>query len=145
MSFIDAKVAAKFSQEFDKFFDYFSRDFTVNKEPLRELVSPATAPLFGYDNQSNPESYTYIPVSSSFKGRISYNKKQSEDILSDVRLTVARGIVTLVVKENAKNYIDRGATINIQFDGKTFNKVTSAGVRKYLNNTYYQYYLEETL
>ena len=33
---------------------------------------------------------------------------------------------------------------HLLFDGKTFNKITTAGVRKYLNNTYYQYYLQET-
>jgi hypothetical protein len=144
MSFINPKVAEKFSAEFDKFFEYFSRDFVVNKQPLRQILSPATAPLFGYDNQSNPATYTYIPVNATFKGRISYNKKQSEDIITDVRLTIAKGIVTIVVKEPARNYIENGATLNIQFDGKTFNKITSGGVRKYLNNTYYQYYLEET-
>ena len=144
MSFINPKVAEKFSAEFDKFFEYFSRDFVVNKQPLRQILSPATAPLFGYDNQSNPATYTYIPVNATFKGRISYNKKQSEDIITDVRLTIAKGIVTIVVKEPARNYIENGPTLNIQFDGKTFNQITSGGVRKYLNNTYYQYYLEET-
>ena len=44
----------------------------------------------------------------------------------------------------AKKYIDNGTNLNTQFDGKTFNKITTAGVRKYLNNTYYQYYLQET-
>lgn len=144
MSFIDPSVADKFSKEFDKFFDYFSREFTVNKEPIKVLVSPATTPLFGYDTQSVPEAYNYVPVQANFKGRISYNKKQSEDILTDARLSIARGIITLVVKQDARDYIDQGKVINIQLDGKTFNKITTAGVRKYLNNTYYQYYLEET-
>jgi hypothetical protein len=144
MSFIDSSVAAGFSQEFENFFDYFAREFTVNKEALKVLVSPATTPLFGYDLQSNPESYEYIPVKATFRGRISYNKKQGEDLLTDLRVNITEGIVTLIVKEDAKKYIDNGTTLNIQFDGKTFNKITTAGVRKYLNNTYYQYYLQET-
>jgi hypothetical protein len=144
MSFIDSSVAAGFSQEFENFFDYFAREFTVNKEALKVLTSPATTPLFGYDLQSAPESYEYIPVQATFRGRISYNKKQGEDLLTDLRVNITEGIVTLIVKEDAKNYIDNGTTLNIQFDGKTFNKITTAGVRKYLNNTYYQYYLQET-
>ena len=144
MSFIDSSVAAGFSQEFENFFDYFAREFTVNKEALRVLTSPATTPLFGYDLQSAPESYEYIPVQATFRGRISYNKKQGEDLLTDLRVNITEGIVTLIVKEDAKKYIDNGTTLNIQFDGKTFNKITTAGVRKYLNNTYYQYYLQET-
>jgi hypothetical protein len=144
MSFIDSSVAAGFSQEFENFFDYFAREFTVNKEALKVLISPATTPLFGYDLQSTPESYDYIPVQATFRGRISYNKKQGEDLLSDLRVNITEGIVTLIVKQDARNYIDNGTTLNIQFDGKTFNKITTAGVRKYLNNTYYQYYLQET-
>lgn len=144
MSFIDPSVAAGFSQEFENFFNYFAREFVVNKEPLKVLITPATTPLFGYDTQSTPEAYDYIPVQATFRGRISYNKKQSEDLLTDVRVSIAKGIVTLIVKEDAKNYIDNGTTLNIQFDGKTFNKITTAGVRTYLNNIYYQYYLEET-
>ena len=144
MSFIDPTVAAGFSQEFENFFDYFAREFTVNKEPLRVLTSPATTPVFGYDLQSVPESYNFIPVQASFKGRISYNKKQGEDLLSDLRVSITEGIVTLIVKRDARDYIDRGITLNIQFDGKTFNKITTAGVRTYLNNTYFQYYLQET-
>ena len=54
MSFIDSSVAAGFSQEFENFFDYFAREFTVNKEALKVLISPATTPLFGYDLQSTP-------------------------------------------------------------------------------------------
>ena len=144
MSFIDSSVAAGFSQEFENFFDYFAREFTVNKEALKVLISPATTPLFGYELQSTPESYEYIPVQATFRGRISYNKKQGEDLLTDLRVNITEGIVTLIVKEDAKKYIDNGTTLNIQFDGKTFNKITTAGVRKYLNNTYYQYYLQET-
>lgn len=144
MSFIDPKVAESFSLEFDKFFDYFSREFVVNKEAIKVLISPATAPMYGYDNQSSPEAYNYIPVNAIFKGRISYNKKQSEELLSDVRANITQGIVTLIVKEPARNYIDNGKTLNIQLDGKTFNTITTAGIRKYLNNTYYQYYLQET-
>ena len=144
MSLIDPSVADKFSKEFDKFCDYFSREFIVNKEPIKVLTSPATTPIFGYDVQSVPEAYEFIPVQATFKGRISYNKKQSEDLLTDIRINITEGIVTLIVKEDAKNYIDQGKVLNIQFDGKTFNKITTAGVRKYLNNTYYQYYLQET-
>ena len=145
MSLISPSVAASFSAEFEKFFDYFSRDFVVNKEPLKVLVSPATTPLFGYETQSTPAAYNYIPVQATFKGRISYNKKQSEDILTDVRVSIARGIVTLVVKESAKNYIDTGTTLNIEFDGKTFNLFSTSIVKNYFDNNYYVYYLKETM
>lgn len=144
MALINSGVAAQFSQKFEEFFDYFSREFTVHKEPLKVLVSPATTPLYGYDASSTPNNYTYIPQNQTFQGRISYNKKQNEETISDLQFAVTKGIVTLIVKEQAKNYIENGPTIKIEFDGKTFNKITTPAIRKYLNNTYYQYYLEET-
>lgn len=143
MALISPASADKFSQKFEEFFDYFAREFTVHKEPTKVIAQAPVNELYGYNDQSAPQNYTYIPVNAQFKGRISYNKKQSEDILADLQFSIAKGIVTLVVKENAKNYIENGATLKIEFDGKTFNKTTTPAIRKYLNNTYYQYYLEE--
>ena len=37
MSFIDEKTAASFSAEMESYFDYFSRDFIVFKEPIKVL------------------------------------------------------------------------------------------------------------
>jgi hypothetical protein len=50
---------------------------TVNKEALKVLTSPATTPLFGYDLQSAPESYEFIPFQATFRGRIYYNKEHN--------------------------------------------------------------------
>lgn len=144
MSLISSQTAQAFSEKFEEFFDYFSRDIVVHKEPLKVLVSNPTPPLYGYDSQSIPESYQYIPVNSTFKARISYNKKQNEETLSDLQFSLAKGVVTIVVKEPAKSYIENGTTLKIEFDGKSFNKISAFAVRKYLNNTYYQCYLEET-
>lgn len=141
---IPENIAKEYSEKFDQFFDYFSRDIIIHKEPLKVIVAPNVTPLYGYESQSVPENYQYIPVNATFKARISYNKKQNEETLTDLQFALAKGVVTIIVKEPAKDYIENGSTIKIEFDGKTFNKISSFAIRRYLNNSYYQYYLEET-
>lgn len=144
MPLINLNIASGIAQEFEQYFDSFSRDIVVHKEPKKILTSPQTAPIFGYEAQSNPAQYTYIPESRTFKARISYNKKQTVESIQEIQFFVPQGSVTIVVKEDAKNYIDNNKTIKIEFDGKAFKVVTTAAVRKFLTNTYYQYFLEET-
>lgn len=144
MPIINPIIASGIAQEFDLYFDSFSRDIVVHKEPKKILVSPQTAPIFGYDSQTNPAQYTFIPQSQIFKARISYNKKQNIESMQEIQFNVPQGQVTIVVKEDAKNYIDNNKTIKIEFDGKAFKLVSTAAIRRFLTKTYYQYFLEET-
>jgi len=144
MSFIDSGVAASFSAEFESFFDYFARPIVVHKEPIQVINQVQQTNLYGYNSQSNDTNYTYIPVTGVFMARISYQKNQVEDLLADLRVNIPQGKTSIIVKEAAKDFISEGKTIKIEFDGKTYNSISTYAVRKYLNNTYYQYFLEET-
>lgn len=144
MSLINPTIASGIAQEFDQYFDSFSREIVVHKEPKKVLLSPQTAPIFGYDAQPNPAQYTYIPQSQTFKARISYNKRQTVESIQEIQFSVPQGSVTIVVKEDAKNYIDNNKTIKIEFDSKAFKVITTAAIRRFLTKTYYQYFLEET-
>lgn len=145
MSLINPTIASGIAQEFDQYFDSFSREITVHKEPKKILSSSQTAPIFGYDaQQSSQAQYKYIPESKTFKARISYSKNQSIEQLQEIQFNIAKGSVTIVVKEDAKNYIDNNKIIKIEFDDKTFKLVSKAAVRRFLTKTYYQYFLEET-
>lgn len=145
MSIMNPIVASGIAQEFDQFFDSFSRDIIIHKEPKKILNSvQATNVLYGYDIQGNQPQYTFIPESKIFKARISYNKKQNIESLSELQFSIPQGSVTIVVKEEAKNYIENNKTLKIEFDEKAFKIVTTPAVRKFLVKTYYQYFLEET-
>ena len=145
MSFISEEVAAEFSKSYDDFFNHFSRPFIVHKEPVKVMQQLESAPLYGYGSNSDPVNYTYIPVSATFSGRIYYNNARDTDAVdSDLKLVFARGDVTLKVKQDAKDYISNGKTIKVEFDDKTWNIITEDIVKKYLNNTYYVYGLEQT-
>jgi hypothetical protein len=141
---INTAIASGAAKEFDEYFDYFSRDIVVHKEPKKIITSPQTAPIFGYDAQPSPAQYTYMPQFQTFKARISYNKKQSTESIQEIQFSVTQGSVTIVVKEDAKNYIENNKTIKIEFDGKAFKLASTPAVRRFLTKTYYQYFLEET-
>ena len=145
MSFISSTIATSFSKDYDDFFVYFSRPFVVHKEPIKVLESVQSPTMYGYGSSSDPVNYTYIPVNSTFNGRIFYNNSKDVDAVNnDLKLVFARGDVTLKVKQDAKDYIANGKTIKLEFDGKTWNIITDDIVKKYLNNTYYVYGLEQT-
>lgn len=146
MSFIDPTIAKDFSKQYDDFFTYFSRPFVVHKEPIKVLQQLQNAPIYGYGSNSDSVNYTYIPVTGTFNGRIYYNhsRRDYEDVDTDLKFIFAKGDVTLRVKEDARNFIANGKTIKLEFDGKTWNVITEDILKKYLNNTYYLYGLEQT-
>jgi len=146
MSIINPNVASGIAQEFDQFFDSFSRDIIVHKEPKKILSNSIqnVNPIYGYDSQGGQPQYAFIPESKVFKARISYNRKQTVENISEIQFSVPQGTVTIIVKEDAKNYIENNKTLKIEFDNKAFKIVTTPAIRKFLTKTYYQYFLEET-
>jgi len=144
MSFIDQSSIDRFANTYDEFFDFFCRPIVIHKEPIQVINQIQQTNMYGYNAQSNDVNYSYIPVTGQFMARISYQKNQTEDFAPDIRVNLPQGKVSIIVKEEAKNFISNGKTIKIEFDNKTFNSISTYAVRKYLSKTYYQYFLEET-
>lgn len=145
MSYISSDVAASFSNEYDQFFDYFSRAFIVNKDPIRVINQLSSPMIYGYGQNSDQANFTYVPVTGVFSGRIYYNNAKDNDVVDpDLKVIFAKGDVTLKVKKPARDFIANGKTINLEFDGKTWNIITEDIVKRYLNNSYYVYGLEQT-
>jgi hypothetical protein len=145
MSYISSDTAAKFSEEYDKFFDYFSRPFVVNKDPIRVINQLSSPMIYGYGQNSDQANFTYVPVTGVFRGRIYYNNAKDNDVVDpDLKVIFAKGDVTLKVKQSARDFIANGKTLNLEFDGKTWNIITEDIVKRYLNNSYYVYGLEQT-
>jgi hypothetical protein len=145
MSYISSDVAASFSNEYDQFFDYFSRAFIVNKDPIRVINQLSSPMIYGYGQNSDQANFTYVPVTGVFSGRIYYNNAKDNDVVDpDLKVIFAKGDVTLKVKQPARDFIANGKTLNLEFDGKTWNIITEDIVKRYLNNSYYVYGLEQT-
>ena len=79
-----------------------------------------------------------------FDATIRYNLDQDQQRLGDIPQDVEVGEVFIKVKENARNYINKGKTEKITFDNKSF-KVTSLDAnRSFLNSKFFVYKLEST-
>ena len=97
------------------------------------------------ENVAADFSKNYDDFFDYFSRPIYYNNaKDADAVNSDLKLIFARGDVTLKVKQTVRDYIANGKTIKVEFDGKTWNIITEDIVKKYLNNTYYVYGLEQT-
>jgi len=144
MSYIPSDIAAGFSNEYDQFFDYFSREFIVHKEPIQVINQVQNTTLYGYGESSDSINYSYIPVTGIYKGRIYYNNSRDVDsVNSELKLIFARGDVTLKVKQPARDFIAEGRTLKIEFDGKSWNVITEDIIKTYLDKKYYVYGLEQ--
>ena len=124
-------------------FDTFSRSITVHKEPQKNIVSVDAHLLPGYDGASNPGNVSYIPKNASYKAIIKYNRKQGQEAEAWAGALIPQGEVSIKVKEDAKNYINKGKTIKIEIDGKSFKLVSTDSVKDYFGMKMYIYYLEE--
>jgi hypothetical protein len=141
-SLVSATEAAEFKRLFGDIFDTFKRSITVHKEPMRVVGSVADKPMAGYGEDSQEDNVTYVPQSKAFDAVISYGQKQDE-ISSEVG-TYAKGEVRIKVQADAAEYIKNGKTEKIEFDGKSFNTITSDTVQNFLGVVFYIFFLKQT-
>lgn len=131
-------------------FDTFSRNrtrlITVSKEPIKSLVSSSTNPVYGYGDPSNLTSYTYTTVTGIFPAMLTYNLDQKTSELEEIKTNINIGEIRIKVEQSAKDFIEDGRkNEKIEFDGKSFDIITSDGMQYFLGLKYYIYKLENTL
>ncbi len=130
---------------FEDIFDTFKRTIVIHKEPVKTISQINTENLFGYGDSSNTVNYTYAPQSGSYFAKISYVEKSSEDpYVRDLGTRIDSNIVRIKVKNDVRNYIQKGKTEEITFDDKTFQIAGNEIVKNFLGSEFYIYYLKET-
>jgi hypothetical protein len=61
-------------------FDTVARQIVIFKEPIQNIISSPSNPLFGFGGeQTSNTEITYTPVSGLFKGQIIYNNKECNE------------------------------------------------------------------
>lgn len=135
-----------FGNHFDTFSLGRTRLITVYKEVKETLNINSPNPMYGYGMPSAIQNYTFTVNSGIFPAVIRYDLEQKQDQLIDAKNKIDQGEVKIKVEQAARDFIKDGMTItNIQFDGKTYNKITDEGVQSYLGLKYYFYTLQATL
>lgn len=149
-SFVSAARATIIQNKMDDLFDTFADSeqggttITVHKEPQKVLSSVSQRNYAGYGTSSTPSNVEYRPVSDTFEAIISYNKDQSNKVLTEVGLELEDGEVMMEVKSDCRDYIENGTkTEKITFDSRTFNIVSEPVVDKFFESVRYLYKIKE--
>lgn len=124
-------------------FETFSRKITIHKEPKRKITSVDAHLLPGYESKDNKANITYIPASKTFSAIISYNRKQGTEAEAFAGINIPQGEVAIKVESTTRDYINKGKTIKITFDEKTFKLVSTDSVKDYFGMKMYVYFVEE--
>jgi hypothetical protein len=133
-----------FADHFSTFSREGARQITVHKEPLKTLNVSTPLPVYGYES-SNETSYSYTPVYSSFPAIIVYTPVQQTKELEELKNSINKGEVRIKVEQDCRDYIEDGRkTERVEFDGKSYNMISSDGVQNFLGLIYYIYKLENT-
>lgn len=129
----------------DDVFDTFKREIVIYKQPIKTIVSTSVSPMYGYNQQSIEENYTFTQVSGSFYATIKYlNQKEEDNGFKDINAQIENGLVRIKVQEDAKDFINTsGENYKVTFDNKSFEFVSNDTPKKFLDNTKYYYILKE--
>jgi len=125
-------------------FDTFKRSIVVYKEPTKKVAVIDDSFIFGYGEASNIVNYEYVVVSGTYDATVKYNPNQDVIQEQDINGGLSDGIVRIKVRENCKDFIEKGKTEKIVFDEASFNVASDYSVKNFLNSTFYTYYLERT-
>ena len=126
-------------------FDTFARDIAVYKKPKRNSAAIDTAFIFGYDQGSwnNSYTYTYSGCSGIYPAVVTYDK--GLDDIEQHGLAVDQDVVkgVIKVKNDCKTFIEDGRPVErLVVDGKNFKVVGESRLQAFLNSKFYVFNIE---
>jgi hypothetical protein len=142
-SFLSSADKSWFDDSVDVWFETFKSIITIHKEPLK-TISVLNNPNYGYEENTNLEQVEYTPRYGSYYAVVKYENPNDLENVPDIKTRFTNQIISIQVKQNARDYIKNDNTLKIEFQGKSFNIISNDVVRKYFDKIYYVFYLEET-
>ena len=146
MSFLKTSEIARISGDFANVFQMFSsgRFVTVHKAPLKTAVGgyDSSNGIFCFgDSQQMPE-YSYIPVNKTFPAVVRYKANVNQNANSQLGAFYSKGGISIQVQPDCASYILNNETIKIEVDDRAWKTIGPPETRKFLENEYYVFYLE---
>jgi len=126
-------------------FTTFSREICINKSPIQTINQINTNVIYGYGEESAPQteiSYTF--VSGIYPAIILYNKGTKNANELDTKLMLNPNATYIKIKKDARDYIKNGKTESIIMDGNTWNIAGNEAVQDYLGLKFYYFELKGT-
>ena len=142
-SLITSEEAAALTGIFNDIFDTFKREIVVWKEPIKTVATINESYLYGYGDPSNLINYTSSPVSGVHSAVIKYTDEMESAYDSNVTSYLPEGEARIKVQTETKDFIEKGKTERIDFDGKSFNVTSEVTPKMFLQNEFWVYHLRE--
>lgn len=130
-------------------FLYFSQPITIYKEPIKNIISQPSNPLYGYnfDDQSTNQEVTYTSQSQVVSGLIIHNfkSKNQQNQYIDNKIALAEGKSYVKLKQDGFDYIKNGQnTQKIECDNATYNVTEKWQPQNFLGLKFYYFEIEQT-
>lgn len=146
--FLSSEQITTVTGALSKLYDtYAVTPFTVNKEPIQNIVNSNTNELPGYSSTSaNLTDITFTPVFKMFTGWAIYPKKQSDQgkFIIDAKIILQQNMTYLKCKQDAYDYIFNGHTENILMNNIIYNVLFSVQIQNVMGLKFYYIELKET-
>ena len=146
MSLLTSSEKTAFGAIYQDMFDTFKRQIVIHKQPIKNVTYQNSSSMFGYPGDTNPVAVTYTSVTGVFDARIIYGNQRDDDV--KIPATETKNPfegARIRVELNCKNFIMSGKTEKITFDNKTWNSDYGYTVRHYIDTSYYEFQLKETI
>jgi hypothetical protein len=146
MNLVTGSILSDFTGVFGNHFDTFSNNtvVTVFKEPQKIVTNTPANTYFGYSQNQELESITYVPVSGNFPAIQVFERIENDTFGLQTKTRNAESIITIKVKPEAKDFIDDGKNEKIVLGGVTYNDISFHRVQNYFGLKYYYYHLKQT-
>lgn len=132
-----------FKKGLDDLFDTFKQDIVVYKDAQIEVIDVNQPRMFGYNERVDISNINFVPVTGVFSALVNYNKDQKQNYLNELGNQIAKGDVSIKVKNDAYDFIENnGTTLNISINDTLYKILSSESFRRYITPDYYTYYLE---
>jgi hypothetical protein len=141
---ISATEKANLVGIFTDIFDTFKREIIVHKDPIRVVNQINLSQIFGYDELSNEDNYSYETNNKTIYAVVRYSTNHGFSDLDKNTINVITGDATIKVDSTGRDYINTGKTEKIVIDGKTFNIDGQEIIQRFLDSEYYIYNLKLT-
>ena len=144
-SLISDSEKADLVKIFTDVFDTFKREIVVHKDPIKVINQINLSAIFGYDEYSNEDNYSYESNNKTIFAVVRYSTNHGFTEVDKNTLNVIKGDASIKVDKTGRDYINNGKTEKIVIDGKTFNIDGQEIIQRFLDSEFYIFNLKLTL
>ena len=143
-SLISDSEKADLVKIFTDVFDTFKREIVVHKDPIKVINQINLSAIFGYDEYSNEDNYSYESSNKTISAVVRYSTNHGFTEVDKNTLNVIKGDASIKVDKTGRDYINNGKTEKIVIDGKTFNVDGQEIIQRFLDSEFYIFNLKLT-